>query len=278
MVDDDLWSVLSNVAADARPATRRKIANSAETRAFLEIGLLLLRDDLLDHRGPDMLDDHDAGTRLFAGLSQARLVERAEREERGDARPKVLTVGMFRDRWRYKSRYTEDLIAYLMRPALREQLMDQVRQAMRSLPSEIGFTQLIRRIADIALFTTLQDPLWNLQTIIWVALPNHPRVQSFLKARYEEWINQWAQVCEETADRYGLRLRPGHTFRDVAELLNAVSEGARLRAKGIGSVATLSSGDNVVVGAIEAMLPNLFLNSTDVLPTGPRRTARGRQV
>ena len=30
----------------------------------------------------------------------------------------MLTVGMFRDRWRYKSRYTEDLIAYLMRPAL----------------------------------------------------------------------------------------------------------------------------------------------------------------
>ena len=44
MIDDDLASVLSNVAADARPATRTKIANSAETRAFLEIGLLLLRD------------------------------------------------------------------------------------------------------------------------------------------------------------------------------------------------------------------------------------------
>jgi len=60
--------------------------------------------------------------------------------------------------------------------------------------------------------------------------------------------------------------------------LNAVSEGARLRAKGIGSVATLSSGDNVVVRAIQAMPPNLFLSSTDVLPTGPRRTERGRQV
>jgi hypothetical protein len=48
--DDDLSSVLSNIAADARPTTRNKIANSQETRAFLEIGLLLLRDDLLDHR------------------------------------------------------------------------------------------------------------------------------------------------------------------------------------------------------------------------------------
>ena len=44
MIDDDLASVLSNVAADARPATRTKIANSAETRAFLEDGTMELRD------------------------------------------------------------------------------------------------------------------------------------------------------------------------------------------------------------------------------------------
>src|SRR5918997_6531842 len=77
---DDLAPALTNVAADARPGTRAKIANSPETRAFLELGLQLLRDDLLDHRGPDLQDDHDAGTRLFTGLSQARLRGRAEPE------------------------------------------------------------------------------------------------------------------------------------------------------------------------------------------------------
>ena len=116
MPEDDLSAVLTNVAADARPVTRTKIANSPETRAFLDIGLLLLCDDLLDHRGPDLMDDHDAGTRLFAGLSQARLIERAEHEDARREHPRMLTVGMFRDRWRYKSRYTEDLIAYLLRP------------------------------------------------------------------------------------------------------------------------------------------------------------------
>ncbi len=266
MSDDDLSSVLSNVAADARPVTRHKIANSPETRAFLEIGLLLLRDDLLDHRGPDLLADHDAGTRLFAGLSQARLIERAEREELGEQRPKVLTVGMFRDRWRYKSRYTEDLIAYLMRPTLRDRVLDDIRAAMRSLPPDIPLAQLVRQIADVALLATLDDPLWNLQTIVWVALPNHPRVQRFLKSRYEEWVGHWAQICEETADRYGLVLRPGCTWRDVAELLSAVADGARLRAKGVGSVATMSSGENVVVGAIQVMLPGLFVNAAGGLP------------
>jgi hypothetical protein len=261
---DDLSSVLSNVAADARTATRHKIANSAETRAFLEVGLLLLRDDLLEHPGPDLLDDHDAGTCLFAGLSQARLIERAEAESAHDERPKVLTVGMFRDRWRYKSRYTEDVIAYLLRPALIEARIGEMREAVRRVSRETPFLQLVRQLADTAMASTLHDPLWSLQTILWVALPNHPRVQMFLKARYEEWITHWAAIYEELAARYGLELRPDYTWRDVAELFNAVADGARMRARAMGSVAELSSGENVLIGAIHTMMPGLLADGPEV--------------
>jgi hypothetical protein len=257
------------VAADARPTTRTRIANSAETRAFLEIGLLLLRDDLLDHRGPDLLDDHDAGTRLFAGLSQARLIDRAERDDEVLERPKVLTVGMFRDRWRYKSRYTEDLIAYLMRPALLERKLAVARDALQSLPPDVSLARLIREMSQVVLASTLNDPLWGLQTIVWVGLPNHPRVKTFLKINYEQLVTSWATLYEGVAARYGLELRPGYTWLDVAEMLNAVTEGARMRAKGMGSVAALSSGESVVVGAIRTMLPGLFVNAAAVLGDGP---------
>ena len=268
--DDDLSSALSNVCADARPATRKKVANSPETRAFLEIGLLLLYDDLLDHRGPDLLADHDAGTRLFAGLSQARLIERAEQEDLASERPKVLTVGMFRDRWRYKSRYTEDLIAYLMRPALLARKLNTLRGALEALPADIALTDLIREMSQVTLAATLDDPLWSLQTIVWVGLPNHPRVRTFLKINYEQLLSNWAELYKQVARRYGLELRPGYTWLDVAEMLNAVTDGARMRAKGMGSVAALSSGDNVVVGAIRAMLPTLFAGADAALAEGAR--------
>jgi hypothetical protein len=266
MIDDELASVLSNVAADARPATRQKIANSAETRAFLEIGLQLLRDDLLDHRGPDLLAEHDAGTRLFTGLSQARLIERSEQQDQAEEQPRMLTVGMFRDRWRYKSRYTEDLIAYLLRPAVLERTMLAVRQAMQALPDDIPLPQLIRRMAEATLAGTLDDPNWSLQTIVWVALPNHPRVRTFLKARYEYWLSQWAVVYEDVGGRYGVAMRAGYTWLDLAVLLNAVAEGARVRAAALGSVATLSSGDSVLVGAINAMLPSLLVDADSISP------------
>lgn len=264
--DDDLSCVLLNVAADARPATRHKIANSQETRAFLEIGLLLLRDDLIDHRGPDLLDDRDAGTRLFAGLSQARLIERADQEFAEDEKPKILTVGMFRDRWRYKSRYTEDLIAYVMRTSLLEQTMRELSASARRLPPGMPFPELARRLAGAVMTATLDNPLWGLQTIILVALPNHPRVRAFLKTRYEKWITHWSEIYAELAPRYALELRPGYTWLDVAELFNAVAEGARLRARVMGTVASLSSGENVLVGAIHAMLPALFVNPEAAAP------------
>jgi hypothetical protein len=262
MLDDDLSTILTNVAADARPATREKIANSAETRAFLEIGLQLLRDDLLDHRGPDLLDEHDAGTRLFAGLSQARLIERAAQVAESEERPAMLTVGMFRDRWRYKSRYTEDLIAYLMRPSGYGQIMAELRAAALALPADTPFPELARFVGEAVMAATLRDEQWSLQTIVWVALPNHPRVRRYLKVRYEQWIGAWAETYEELAKRYALELRPGVTWLDVAEMFNAVADGARVRGIAMGSVAALSSGDSVVVGAVRAMMPALFVDTS----------------
>jgi hypothetical protein len=273
---DDLAPVLTNVAADARPGTRAKIANSPETRAFLELGLHLLRDDLLDHRGPDLLDDHDAGTRLFAGLSQARLVDRAEQEDAQREHPRMLTVGMFRDRWRYKSRYTEDLIAYLLRPALLEQAVRDVAETAREIPEDASFGEFVRRLVDRAMAVTTGDPLWSLQTVVWVALPNHPRVQGFLAARYEHWIAHWAGLYQHLAHRYGLRLRPGYTWSDVAEVFDAAAEGARLRARAMGSQAQLSTGDDVLTGTILALLPGLFTNPEVIaVPPGGQRPGDG---
>jgi hypothetical protein len=260
MPEDDLSAVLTNVAADARPVTRTKIANSPETRAFLDIGLLLLCDDLLDHRGPDLMDDHDAGTRLFAGLSQARLIDRAAHEDARREHPRMLTVGMFRDRWRYKSRYTEDLIAYLLRPALVEHTINDVAEAAEGLPEDLPFAELVRQVVERVMGVTLDDPLWGLRTVVWVALPNHPRVQMFLKAQYEQWVAYWTVLYERLAGRFGLQLRPEYTWHDVAEVFHALAEGARLRARATGSAAALSSGDNVLVGAIHMLLPGLFLN------------------
>ncbi len=133
-------------------------------------------------------------------------------------------------------------------------------EAAEGLPEDLPFAELVERVVERVMAVTLDDPLWGLRTVVWVALPNHPRVQMFLKAQYEEWIAYWTVLYERLAGRFGLQLRPEYTWHDVAEVFHALAEGARLRARATGSAAALSSGDNVLVGAIHMLLPGLFLN------------------
>jgi hypothetical protein len=64
----------------------------------------------------------------------------------------------------------------------------------------------------------------------------------------------WSARCAETCTS-GAAGGPG----------KPITDGARMRAESMGSVTALSTGDNVVVGAIRAMLPALFTNTDAAL-------------
>ena len=53
-----------------------------------------------------------------------------------------------------------------------------------------------------------------------------------------------------------------YTWLDLAHLFSTVADGARVRAAALGSVASLTSGDNVLVGSIYAMLPSLLVEAS----------------
>lgn len=255
--DEDLAPVLHHIAMDAKRATRTKIVNSRETRELLEIGLELLRADLLDHCGPDLQADSDEGTRLLAGLSQARLIEFIEEGDRGADRPRQITVGMYRDRWRYKSRYTEDLIAYVFRPGPQLRHLAMMNEAAGALIQGHTLDQLIRKLSRDELAAMLHDPLVTVQTILQVAMPSHPRIREFMHTQYEQLLPMWARIYEQVGEAYDLKLRPGRTWMDVAILFNAVIDGALIRARCTGAATVLSSGEDVLTEAIFAILPSL---------------------
>jgi hypothetical protein len=113
--EEDLAVLLEHVGSDRRPAARAEMARSADTRAFLEIGVELLVGDLLQHAGPDP-DGASPAAVLFRGLSRQRLVEKgAALRAAGRLAGTTTSESQFKDRWRYADRYTEDLIAYLFR-------------------------------------------------------------------------------------------------------------------------------------------------------------------
>jgi hypothetical protein len=251
---EDLSSVLENIGWGKLATTRAKLANTLATREFLEIGLSLLRDDLLRHTGPDF--DQGDRSRLFESLSRERIMQRAtEMDPSGE---KCFTVNMFRHRWDRKDRYTEDLISYLFRPAPSlKHLEDMIRAAEGGLAGA-SLKDLVYSLAAVEVHSMVNDPGVSLQTIVQTALPNHPRVQRFVQAQYDLLLPGWAKLYEQIAIAYGLTLKKGFTWLDVALLFNTVVEGALVRARVDQAEPVLSNGEGVLAGAILVMLPSLI--------------------
>ena len=66
--DEDLSATLHHIGKDELSPARLKLANSPPTRAFLELGIELLKTDLVEHTGPDF--EQGLRSRLFESLSQ----------------------------------------------------------------------------------------------------------------------------------------------------------------------------------------------------------------
>ena len=96
--EEDLFPTLRYVGTGMLAKTRARLANTRETRAFLELGLALLSADLIEYTGPDF--EEGIPSRLFESLSRERIMTLAE--DRDPTHTLPLGVNMFRHRWARK--------------------------------------------------------------------------------------------------------------------------------------------------------------------------------
>jgi hypothetical protein len=137
--------------------------------------------------------------------------------------------------------------------------MRQVNASVDALIAAVSFGELIRQLAAAEMEMVLADPLFDLHAILEVTLPNHSRVQEFLRAQDQILLPAWAAVYERIAAAYQLELDPRYTWIDVAVLCNSLINGILTSARAAGGhVATLTNGDNILTGGIFTMLPALF--------------------
>jgi hypothetical protein len=253
--NDDLDPVLRDLVFGRLGQTRAKVANSPETREFLEIGLQLLRDDLIRHTGPDF--ETGIRSKLFESISRERILQRAEEADEGRQNKRLLTVNMFRYRWERKDRYTEDLISYMFRLAPQRGHLDEMDVASTQLVQRVSLAEFVCTLADVELRTMLDDPLVSVQTIVQNAMPNHPRVREFCQAQLDQLLPRWAELYEKVAAAYGLRLKSRYTWLDIAIIFNAIVEGELAWAR-VAVRPVLSDGSHILASAILAMLPTVF--------------------
>lgn len=259
--DEDLSATLHHIGKDKLLPARLKLANSPPTRAFLELGIELLKTDLVEHTGPDF--EQGLRSRLFESLSRSRILALAQ--ERDSSGTERLGDTMFRNRWNHKNDYTEDLIAYLFRTGPQERHIEEMAEAARKLIRHSSLGDLVRAVAAVEMTAITEDSLSAVQAIVQAALPSHPRVQEFARAQYDFLLPRWARLYEEITAAYGLELAEGFTWDDVALLFNSIAESAFLRMRVEGQEPRLANGEGVLVGAIFVMLRVLLAECPDDL-------------
>lgn len=257
---EDLSTLLHQVAKDRRPDTRRRIANSVETRRFLDAGITLLLDEI--DASNVARDEEPRGEALLQRLSRTRVLQAtvAALRTEGITENVGTAESQFRDRWTYVPRFSEDLVAYIFRPWPYRVHLNEVEASLQGELGTAPFGELVRIVSDGELQRAVTDPQMRVQAALQASMPHHPGVRTGARNQYADLLPRWAAIYERIAARYGFILRPGRSWADVATLLNAMVEGASLRAMVDEELARLTTGENVLQAAILLMLPSLIEN------------------
>jgi hypothetical protein len=230
VIEEDLSEVLKELGGNRwKPEYREKVCKKPLTRAFMDAGVAMLERDLVKYPGPK--PDDTKPTALFQALSFDRIVTWVnENTEFGDAKASINRDDI-RKLWVHKDRYTEDLIAYVFRPLRNDEHMEFAESDLVKMLSDKTFGDVVSMLCNYEMDHYLKDPLSNVQVIIQVAMPSHPRVQDYTTALYDSMLPRWAKIYEEISGFYGLSLTGGYTFGELALMLNAVIDGELMRSR-----------------------------------------------
>jgi hypothetical protein len=227
--NQDLSKVLRSMK-HRNPITRRsRQANDPVTAAYLAAAVRLIRRHLGPGatRTPADAGDPDSIERpLLSFLSQ-----RAVAAEVGHLPPPFHRVGSpstLRQRWEPQSDFIADVLRFGLwschYPASHQ---DEVADAKDEVISGPDPLRGVYRLCYWNLTRLVDTPMFRLGLIAAAEAEGDPVIGEAISGRYTP---SWKDFYEDFLRTRGLRLRPGVTLDDCADLLAAVSDGLALRA------------------------------------------------
>jgi hypothetical protein len=230
--DQDLSKVLRGLKR-RNPITRRsKQANDPVTAAYLYAAVQLIRRHLGPGaiRTPGDAEDPDSVERpLLSFLSQRAVA--AEVKHNPPPFHRVGSDRTLRDRWEPHSHFIADLLRFGLRPwhypaAHQGEVADAKDEMLRGPDPVRG----LHRLCYWDLTRMLDTPMFRLELIAAAEAEGDPVIGEAIAGRYRENNPLWKQFYEEFLKARRLRLRPGITLDECADLLAAVADGLTLRA------------------------------------------------
>ena len=252
---EDLSSVLIRVRPGKLESTRKEWSTEWRTITFCDLGLHLL---YRHHVGRSDSESLGEDTKLFRNLGPEALQKHASVVLHNQSAVKQLNRDRWTSTWSHQGPYLDDLIAYLFRPGPHQRRLDEVQPHLIEMAKTTPLGQFIRQGADAELRSVLDDPLAGLIAFVQSALPGHPAIRTYVRRLDETLLTNWAKLYAQLFPMYGMELRSGVQWRDVAELFTTTAEGAQIRVRAREGIPRLTTGDDIFAASILAMLPGLF--------------------
>jgi hypothetical protein len=232
-VHDDLSLILTRVVRSRKSKeAAKRLANSPETRAYLDAGLRLIAEQLTAPTAE--LEDEDLNSRnrpFFAWLSRKKIIEEAERAEteRSRAKKTIINDGNFRDRWEYQPEYIEDLLAYSLWSVHWSPHVTTARDSAEALVGGEDLAAAIHEVAYLDMNNVLDNPAYRVSIIGSAMADRDTRAREVVTQTYQLLLDSWKKLYIETIESRGLTLRPDVSVDDLANMLAALADGIGLR-------------------------------------------------
>lgn len=231
--DQDLSGVLKHL--NRRTSFGRdKLANDPTTASYLAAALRLVQRNLGPSPDRELTDPDDEGAlrRPMLGYLSQRAVA-AELE--ANPRPFYNAGGVagLRDRWRSQSDFIADVIRFAMwignHP---EGYSDVVAAGTERLLDGPDMVEAAHELAYANIRDALGLPSQRLCFAAMVGAEGDPTVAEAVADSYRSYLEPWKEVYSTFMQARNLRLRPGVSIDDIANLLAAVVDGVALRSIG----------------------------------------------
>lgn len=230
--NQDLSKVLTHL--DRRtPFSRERLANDPVTAAYIAAAMRLVRR----HLGPDPeripvdpRDENSLARPLFSFISQRAVAE--EVTNNPDPFPRQGSVSTMRSTWSSHSDFIADLISFAFWPGTRRDgFDDEMAAGAERLLEDPDVTQAVHDMA----YLTVSDrgsTTFRLGRVAMSASDGDKTIGDAIAESYEGLLAPWREVYTAFVKARGLRLRPGITIDDLANVLSALVDGVILRTLG----------------------------------------------
>jgi hypothetical protein len=200
-----------------KQSSKVRLANSPETREFLDAGVRLLGDVLGTHGEAEDLP-------FIRWISMDAVISEASPDL-------VPSEGKFRDRWLSLSDYHLDLLSYIL---WSQHLVGhrEVVDAAESLLANGNLVEAVQRVAYEELKLMLPNaPERFVLLSMGVGMLDEDG-QTVASHFYAMANEAWSGVYQRALERRGLKLRPDVSIDEFTNVLTALANGISLRAVG----------------------------------------------